>query len=79
MEPYIQEFEVLPSTALPSTHVPLTVEMSALHGYFFLNIMQYFRGEELFLAFIRQLRENGIDYDVLNVSEARWPMMELPF
>ena len=79
VEPYIQEFEVLPSTALPSTHVPLTVEMSALHGYFFLNIMQYFKGEEYFTAFIRQLRENGIDYDVLNVSEARWPMTELPF
>lgn len=79
VEPFIQEFEVLPSTALPSTHVPLTVEMSALHGYFFLNIMQYFRGEEYFRTFIRQLRQNGIDYDVLNVSEARWPMMELPF
>jgi hypothetical protein len=31
------------------------------------------------MTFIRQLRENGIDYDVLNVAEARWPMMELPF
>ncbi|MBE6726456.1 MAG: hypothetical protein E7576_14895 [Ruminococcaceae bacterium] len=79
VEPFIQEFEVLPSTALPSTHVPLTVEMSALHGYFFLNFMQYFKGEDIFMTFIRQLRENGIDYDVLNVAEARWPMMELPF
>jgi hypothetical protein len=77
-ERYIQEYEALPSTALPSTHVPLTVEMSAVNGYFFLNFIQYFREADYFSAFVRQLRHNGIDYDVLNVTEARWPGIELP-
>ena len=77
-ERYILENEALPSTALPSTHVPLTVEMSALNGYFFLNFIQYFKEMDYFSSFIRQLRENNLDYDVLNVTEARYPMMELP-
>ena len=77
-ERYIQEYEVLPSTVLPSTHVPLSVEMSTMNGYFFLNFMQFFPETEYFLTFIDQLRQNGIDYDVLNVAEARYPRMELP-
>lgn len=77
-ERFIQEYEALPSTALPSTHVPLTVEMSAVNGYFFLNFIQYFHETDYFSAFIRQLRENGLDYDVLNVAEARYPRVELP-
>ena len=78
LERYIQEYEALPSTALPSLHVPLTVEMSALHGSFFLNFIQYFRETDYFSAFIGQLRQNGIDYDVLNVTEALYPRIELP-
>ncbi|MBP5165693.1 MAG: hypothetical protein ILP09_00365 [Oscillospiraceae bacterium] len=78
LERYIQEYEALPSTALPSSHVPLTVEMSALHGSFFLNFIQYFRETDYFSAFIGQLRQNGIDYDVLNVTEALYPRIELP-
>ncbi len=77
-ERYIQEYEALPSTALPSTHVPLTVEMSALHGWFFLNFIQFFRETDYFSAFIGQLRQNGIDYDVLNAAEALYPRAELP-
>ncbi|MBQ6540053.1 MAG: hypothetical protein IJL71_03405 [Oscillospiraceae bacterium] len=77
-ERFIQEYEALPSTALPSTHVPLTVEMSAMNGYFFLNFIQYFRETDYLTMFIRQLRMNNIDYDVLNVTEARYPRVELP-
>lgn len=77
-EQYIQEYEALPSTALPSTHVPLTIEMSAVNGYFFINFIQYFKETDYFYAFLRQIRNNGIDYDVLNVTEARFPMIELP-
>ena len=78
MERYIQENEALPSTALPSSHVPLTVEMSAVNGYFFLNFIQYFQESDYFSAFIRELRDNALDYDVLNVAEARYPQIELP-
>ena len=78
LEQYIQEYEALPSTALPSMHVPLTIEMSALHGYFFLNFIQYFAEEDYVSMFIRKLRENNITYDVLNEAQARFPRVELP-
>ena len=78
LERYIQEYAALPSTALPSTHVPLTIEMSAVNGYFFLNFIQYFREPAFFRAFIRQLRDNHIDYDILNSAEALYPGVELP-
>lgn len=78
MEHYIQEYEALPSTALPSTHLPLTIEISALHGYFFINFIQYFDEYDYFSMFLNQLRQNDIDYDVLNVVEARYPRVELP-
>ena len=76
---YIQEYEALPSTALPSTHVPLTIEMSAVNGFFFINFIQYFKETDYYYAFLQQLRENEIDYDVLNMTEARYPDIELPF
>lgn len=78
-ERYIQENDALPSTALPSTHVPLTVELSAVNGYFFMNFIQYFREQDYFDRFIRQLRQNGIDYDVLDVTEAKYPRIEINF
>ena len=65
----------MPSTALPSIHTPLTVEMSAVNGYFFLNFIQYFQEEDCFFRFVRQLRENNIEYDVLNVTKARFPLV----
>ena len=74
----ILENDALPSTALPSTHVPLTVELSAVNGYFFLNFIQFFREEDYFRVFVRQLRQNNIDYDVLDVTEARYPRITLP-
>ncbi len=77
-ERYIQEFEALPSTALPSTHVPLTAEISVMNGNFFINFSQYFTEYDYFTTFIRQLRQNDINYDVLNLAEARYPRIELP-
>ena len=77
-ERYILENDIMPSTALPSTYTPLTVEISALGGYFFLNFIQYFQEEDYFSMFVRQLRKNNIAYDVLNVTEARFPLIELP-
>ncbi len=78
-EQYIREFHALPSTALPSTHVPLTIEMSAVNGCFFINFLQFFRERDYFDAFTRQLDQNGIDYEVLSSGEALYPRMELPF
>lgn len=78
-ERYIQQCNAVPSTALPSTHVPLTVEVSAVNGYFFLDFIQYFKEEDYFSVFVRQLRQNDIEYDVLNVAQARYPDIELPW
>lgn len=76
---YILENDALPSTALPSPHVPLTVALSAVNGYFFLNYMQFFREEDYCRVFTMQLRQNNIDYDVLDVTEARYPRVVRPF
>lgn len=77
-ERYILENNVMPSTALPSTYTPLTVELSALGGYFFLNFVQMFHEKDYFSMFVRQFRKNNIAYDVLNVTEARFPHIALP-
>ena len=75
---YIQEFDVLPATALPSIETPVNVEISAVNGHFFVNFIQRFEESCYFDAFIRQLRENDIDYDVIYCEEARFPRMQLP-
>ena len=77
-ERFILENNVMPSTALPSVYTPLTIELSAIGGYFFLNFIQMFHEEDYFSMFVRQFRKNNIEYDVLNVTEARFPLVELP-
>ena len=74
-EHYIQEFHVLPSTALPSSATPLTLELSAMNGSFYVNFMQYFEGDLYLNAFIKELRDNDIDYDVLYQDDTKYPLM----
>ena len=74
-ERFIQEFHVLPSTALPSSATPLTLELSAMNGSFYVNFMQYFENDCYLNAFIRELRENEIDYDVLYQEKTKYPGM----
>lgn len=76
---YVQEYHVLPSTALPSCETPLTLEVSAVNGCFYVNFMQHFEGDEYLRAFIMQLRENDIDYDVLYQEPIKYPLLALPF
>lgn len=76
---YVQEFHALPSTALPSCETPLTLELSAVNGSFYVNFVQFFEGEAYLRAFIEQLRENNIDYDVLYQEDAKYPALELPW
>ena len=63
MENYLQEFDPLPSTALPSMHTPLTIEMVSMNGLIVLNFIQYFPEMEYFSLFVKQLRENNINYN----------------
>ncbi len=74
-EYYVQEFHALPSTALPSSATPLTLELSAVNGSFYVNFLQYFEEQDILDAFIGQLREGGINYDVLYQETARYPGM----
>ena len=59
--------------------MPLTIEMSAVNGYFFLDFLQFFHETDYLAAFTRQLRREGVEYDVLGTGEALYPRMELPF
>ena len=74
-EQFIQEFHVLPSTALPSSATPLTLELSAMNGSFYVNFMQYFENDCYLKAFIRELRTNNINYDVLYQEDTKYPGM----
>lgn len=76
---YVQEFHALPSTALPSCETPLTLELSAINGSFYVNFMQFFEGDAYLRAFIRQLRENDINYDVLYQENTKFPGFVCPW
>lgn len=78
-EYYVQEFHVLPSTALPSCTTPITLELSAINGSFYVNFMQFFEGDAYLRAFIKQLRENDINYDVLYQEPTKYPGCVCPW
>ena len=72
-EQFVQEFHALPSTALPSSATPLTLEISAMNGSVYINFMQYFKDECYLKAFIKDLRDNDINYDVLYAEDTKYP------
>lgn len=78
MERFLQEFDPLPSTALPSMHTPVTIEMVSMNGSIVLNFIQYFSETTYFSNFVRQLWDNDINYNVLRQERARYPRMEIP-
>lgn len=78
-ELYVQEFHALPSTALPSCETPLTLELSAVNGSFYVNFMQFFEEDAYLRAFIAQLRESGINYDVLYQEQTKYPGFVCPW
>jgi hypothetical protein len=78
-EYYVQEFHTLPSTALPSCETPLTLELAAMNGSFYVNFSQFFEEEDYLHAFIAQLRENDISYDVLYQEDAKFPGFVCPW
>ncbi|MDO4797858.1 MAG: hypothetical protein Q4A01_07545 [Coriobacteriales bacterium] len=76
---YVQEFHALPSTALPSCKTPITLELSAVNGSFYVNFMQFFEEDDYLRAFIGQLRENDINYDVLYQEQTKYPGFVCPW
>lgn len=66
-------------TALPSCETLLTLELSAVNGSFYVNFMQFFEEDAYLRAFIGQLRENGINYDVLYQEQTKYPGFVCPW
>lgn len=61
-----------------NSYETITLEVSAVNGHFFVNFIQSFEEQYYFDGFMRQLRENNIDYDVMYCEKARYPGMRIP-
>ena len=48
-------------------------EISAMNGSVYINFMQYFKDECYLKAFIKDLRDNDINYDVLYAEDTKYP------
>jgi len=77
--PCRRRWNAIPTTALPSCETPLTLELSAMNGSFYVNFMQFFEEDDYLRAFIGQLRENDINYDVLYQEQTKYPGFLCPW
>lgn len=74
-EQYIRDFRLWTSSAADG----LTVEISAVNGRFTLDFLQTFSSPIFVNAFLRELDENGIVYDLQDVNELELPNIQLPW
>lgn len=74
-EKYIRDFRAWTSPG-PNG---LTIEISAVNGRFTLDFLQTFSSPIFVNAFLKELSENGIVYDLQDVSEIELPNIELPW
>ena len=74
-ERYIRDFRAWTSTAADG----LTVEISAVNGRFTLDFLQTFSSPVFVNAFLNELDENGIVYDLQDVNELELPNIRLPW
>lgn len=74
-ERYIRDFRTWTS---PSGQTIL-VEISAVNGRFVLDIIQPFSDPSLVNAFLKELEDNGITYDLQDVQELKLPNIKLPW
>ena len=74
-EQYIRDFRLWTSSAADG----LTVEISAVNGRFTLDFLQSFQSPVIVNAFLEELEENGIVYDLQDVSELELANIELPW
>ena len=74
-EQYIRDFRAW-TTPGPNG---LTIEISAVNGRFTLDFLQTFSSPIFVNAFLKELSENGIVYDLQDVSELELPNIELPW
>ena len=74
-EKYIRDLRLWTSPAANG----LTVELSAVNGRFTLDFLQTFSSPVFVNAFLRELEENGIVYDLQDVNELELPGIKLPW
>ena len=74
-EQYIRDFRTW--TASPANG--LTIEISAVNGRFTLDFLQTFSSPIFVNAFLKELEENGIVYDLQDVNELELPNIILPW
>ena len=74
-EQYIRDFRTWTSSAANG----LTIEISAVNGRFTLDFLQTFSNPVFVNAFLEELKENGIVYDLQDVNELDLPNIELPW
>ena len=74
-EQYIRDFRVWTSSAANG----LTVEISAVNGRFTLDFLQTFSSPVFVNAFLKELEDNGIVYDLQDVNKLELPNIKLPW
>lgn len=74
-ERYIRDFRTWTS---PSGNTML-IEISAVNGRFVLDIIQPFSNPLFVNAFLKELEEHGITYDLQDVQELKLPNIKLPW
>lgn len=74
-EQYIRDFRLWTSSAGDG----LLIEMSAVNGRFTLEFLQTFSSPIFVNAFLKELEENGIVYDLQDVNELELPNVKLPW
>ena len=74
-EQYIRDFRLWTSSASNG----LTIEISAVNGRFTLDFLQSFSNPVFVNAFLKELDENGIVYDLQDVNELDLPNIVLPW
>ena len=74
-EQYIRDFRAWTSSAADG----LTVEISAVNGRFVLDFLQSFSSPVYVNAFLKELEENGIVYDLQDVNELELANIQLPW
>jgi hypothetical protein len=74
-EQYIRDFRLWTSSSAGG----VTVEISAVNGRFTLDFIQTFSNPVFVNAFLSELEENGIVYDLQDVNEVELPNIELPW
>ena len=74
-EQYIRDFRLWTTAGTNG----LTIEISAVNGRFTLDFLQTFSSPVFVNAFLRELEENGIVYDLQDVHELELPNIRLPW